>query len=88
MRRLKWLLSTYCAVLVFTGPAAFPQQVHTPREQALDFIRNETQFHLGYLPTEQSHPKTRGLSQTLQADTAKGIRMLLSVDEDIPPLAR
>ncbi len=60
----------------------------TPREKALDFIRNETQFHLGYLPTEQSHPKTRGLSQALQADTAQGIGMLLSVDEDIPPVAR
>jgi len=65
-----------------------PEAARTPRDQALDFIRNETQFHLGYLPTEQSHPKTRGLSQALQADTAKGIRMLLSVDEDIPPVAR
>lgn len=65
-----------------------PETARTPRDQALDFIRNETQFHLGYLPTEQSHPKTRGLSQALQADTAKGIRMLLSVDEDIPPVAR
>ncbi|MDR0902198.1 MAG: hypothetical protein LBM92_05450 [Opitutaceae bacterium] len=61
---------------------------NSPREQALDFIRNETQFHLGYLPTEQSHPGTRGLSQALQADTAAGIRMLLGVDDDIPPVAR
>lgn len=59
-----------------------------PREQALRFIREETQFHLGYLPTEQSHPKTRGLSQALQADTAKGLRMLLGVDDDIPPVAK
>ena len=70
--------------------AAWAQQPagKTPREQALDFIRNETQFHLGYLPTEQSHPKTRGLSQALQVDTAKGIRMLLSVDDDIPPVVK
>ena len=79
-----------CAGVLLAGAAARAEQVagKTPREQALDFIRNETQFHLGYLPTEQSHPKTRGLSQALQADTAKGIRMLLSVDDDIPPVAR
>ena len=59
----------------------------TPRDQAMHFIKSETQFHLGYLPTEQSHPKTRGLSQVLQKDTAQGIRMLLSVDDDIPPVA-
>jgi N-acetylmuramic acid 6-phosphate etherase len=60
----------------------------SPRDQALRFVREETQFHLGYLPTEQSHPKTRGLSEALQLDTAEGLRMLLSVDDDIPPVAR
>ncbi|NLB54529.1 MAG: sugar phosphate isomerase, partial [Lentisphaerae bacterium] len=60
----------------------------TPHQQALDFIHNQTQFHLGYLPTEQSHPRTRGLSETLQRDTATGIRMLLEVDDDIPPVAQ
>ena len=64
------------------------QAQDTPRAQAMHFIQNETQFHLGYLPTEQSHPKTRGLSQALQAETARGVRMLLTVDEDIPPVAR
>ena len=89
MHPVKRFLSSLCAVVLLAGPAAWAQQsARTPREQALDFIRNETQFHLGYLPTEQSHPKTRGLSQTLQADTAKGIRMLLSVDDDIPPVAQ
>jgi len=76
-------------IVFLVGSATWAQQPErTPREQAMDFIRNETQFHLGYLPTEQSHPKTRGLSQALQADTAKGIRMLLSVDDDIPPVAK
>ena len=90
MHPVKRFLSSLCAVVLLAGPAAWAQQqsARTPRDQALDFIRNETQFHLGYLPTEQSHPKTRGLSQALQADTAKGIRMLLSVDDDIPPVAR
>ena len=62
--------------------------VETPHEKAMHFIKDETQFHLGYLSTEQSHPKTRGLSQTLQKDTVQGLRMLLSVDDDIPPVAR
>ena len=30
----------------------------SPVEKADDFIKNETQFHLGMLTTEQSHPKT------------------------------
>jgi N-acetylmuramic acid 6-phosphate etherase len=79
-----------CCVFALSAvlSSCLTQRADSPREQALDFIKNETQFHLGYLPTEQSHPKTRGLSQALQADTAKGIRMLLSVDDDIPPVAR
>lgn len=75
------------ALLAVTGGWA-QQSAPTPRDEALHFIRNETQFHLGYLPTEQSHPKTRGLSQALQTDTAAGLRMLFSVDDDIPPVAR
>ncbi len=55
------------ALLAVTGGWA-QQSAPTPRDEALHFIRNETQFHLGYLPTEQSHPKTRGLSQALQTD--------------------
>jgi len=77
-------LASAVAALAWCSVAA----QETPREQARHFIENETQFHLGYLPTEQSHPKTRGLSQALQADTARGLRLLLSVDEDIPPVAR
>lgn len=74
------------AVASLAWCSAFAQE--TPRDQAQHFIKDETQFHLGYLPTEQSHPKTRGLSQALQADTAQGLRMLLSVDDDIPPVAK
>ena len=51
------------------------------------FLENETQFHLGFLPTEQSHPKTADLSGTIQPDIAAGIRMLQSVDRDIVPMA-
>ena len=33
--------------------------------QALDFIENEKQFHLGFLPTEQSNPLTKNLDKEL-----------------------
>jgi N-acetylmuramic acid 6-phosphate etherase len=82
---MKHSLSVF-AIGVLIGGCAVAQE--SPREQAARFIKDEAQFHLGYLPTEQSHPKTRGLSQALQADTAKGLRMLLSVDDDIPPVAK
>ncbi len=56
-------------------------------ERAYQFIHQETEFHLGLLTTEQSHPKTRTFSQTIQKDTMAGMRQLLSVDQDIPPVA-
>ena len=61
------------------------QRSATPLEKAEDFIQNETQFHLGALTTEQSHPKTRTLSQTLESDVPAGMRQLFSVDDDLPP---
>lgn len=63
-------------------------RIDTPRDRAMHFIQNETQFHLGFLPTEQPHPKTRGLSQALRGNTFEGIQMLLAVDDDILPVAR
>ncbi|MDR1261912.1 MAG: hypothetical protein LBK46_00325 [Oscillospiraceae bacterium] len=50
------------------------------RAAALNFCRNESQFHLGVIPTEQSNPLTRGLSQTIQRDTAEGVKTLLKAD--------
>ncbi|MDO5553684.1 MAG: sugar phosphate isomerase [Planctomycetia bacterium] len=58
----------------------------SPVEKAREFIQHETQFHLGCLPTEQSHPKTRTLSQKLQSDPATAILMIQSVDDDLPPV--
>ncbi len=51
--------------------------------QAEHFLRNETQFHLGALPTEQPHPATRGLAELLQRDIAAGVRLLQEVDKDV-----
>jgi N-acetylmuramic acid 6-phosphate etherase len=56
------------------------------RQAAEHFIKNETPFHLGDMLTEQSHPVTRRLSQTLDENTAEGIELLLRVDDDIPPV--
>lgn len=53
------------------------------RESARDFVQNETQFHLGFLPTESSHPKTRDFARAAAESTVEGVRQLLSVDEDI-----
>ncbi|MDD3587143.1 MAG: hypothetical protein PHQ75_08165, partial [Thermoguttaceae bacterium] len=55
----------------------------TPTQKADDFIQNETQFHLGALVTEQSHPRSRGLSQLLASSSRDGILMLLKIDDDL-----
>ncbi|MGW8258423.1 MAG: hypothetical protein ACWGMZ_13135, partial [Thermoguttaceae bacterium] len=54
-------------------------------EKARHFLQNEREFRLGMLPTECSHPKTASLSDTIIQDTAEGVRMLMRVDEEIPP---
>ena len=55
------------------------------KERAREFIEREKAFRLGDLLTESFHPKTRELSQTMERELRAGIRMLQSVDEDIPP---
>ena len=57
------------------------------RRKARHFIDEETQFHLGMLPTEQSHPRTVGLAETAQRDLEAAIRMLQAVDGDVVPAA-
>jgi N-acetylmuramic acid 6-phosphate etherase len=54
-------------------------------KKAKKFLNEERAFRLGELLTESSHPKTRALSETSKADLAAGIRLLQSVDEEIPP---
>jgi N-acetylmuramic acid 6-phosphate etherase len=53
-------------------------------EKAREFLECQKAFRLGELLTESSHPKTRRLSQTIQTDVAAGVRLLQSVDDDIP----
>jgi len=49
--------------------------------------KNEVAFHLGELITEQSHPKTKDLSDRIKVDTEDGLKCLLEVDQEILPVA-
>ncbi|TFG41507.1 MAG: sugar phosphate isomerase [Bacteroidia bacterium] len=56
--------------------------------EADHFLNNETQFHLGMLPTEQANPKTRNLDKIFAESTREGVKALMSVDMDIYPMAQ
>ena len=51
------------------------------------FIENETEFHLGFLPTEQSNPKTRSMEADFARSTADGVRTLQKPDRDVLAMA-
>ena len=51
--------------------------------RAREFVERETQFQLGFLTTEQSHPLTSDLGEATRRDSAEGVRLLLAVDGDI-----
>ncbi|MDT8303983.1 MAG: hypothetical protein RQ760_21050 [Sedimentisphaerales bacterium] len=54
-------------------------------KKAKEFLSRELAFRLGQLLTESSHSKTKALSQTAKDDLPAAIRLLQSVDDDIPP---
>jgi len=56
--------------------------------QALDFIENEKQFHLGFLPTEQSSPLTRHLDREFARSSVDGVKNLQSVDRNVLAMAK
>ena len=58
------------------------------KNAAHDFIKNETQFHLGFLPTEQSHPRSRDLEARFLADTVSGVACLQNIDHDVLEMAK
>ena len=43
------------------------------KAKARDFIDNEKQFHLGFLPTEQSNPITATLEEDFKRSTLAGV---------------
>ena len=46
------------------------------KAKARDFIDNEKQFHLGFLPTEQSNPITASLEDDFKRSTLAGVQCL------------
>jgi N-acetylmuramic acid 6-phosphate etherase len=98
MKRLFRLALTIFILSIGTGAFAFravqerPPGVRVgllrllslaPSPESIDYVQNKAQFQLHTLLTEQRHPKTLNLSDRLQNDTADGLKMLFSVDEDI-----
>ncbi|MBE6393211.1 MAG: sugar phosphate isomerase [Lentisphaerae bacterium] len=55
---------------------------------AADFIKNETQFHLGFLPTEQSHPRSVDLEKNFRQSTVAGVKTLQDIDRDVLVMAQ
>jgi len=60
----------------------------TSDKQAMEFMENEKQFHLGFLPTEQSSPLTRNLDALFAESAEKGVANLQSVDRNVLTMAR
>ena len=56
--------------------------------QADDFITNEQQFHLGFLPTEQSNPLTRSMEKDFKSSTVAGVRTLQRADRPVLEMAK
>jgi N-acetylmuramic acid 6-phosphate etherase len=48
--------------------------------QLEDFVKNQSYFSLGHLPTEQPHPASKNLSELSTSDPAEAIRILQKID--------
>ena len=57
-------------------------------QKARDFIENEKQFHLGFLPTEQSNPLTKNLDKEFARSAADGVANLQTVDRCVLEMAQ
>jgi len=55
----------------------------TSEARSDNFLRIASQFKLGALTTEGSHPATENLSDTAAQDTAAALRLLFDVDDDV-----
>ena len=60
----------------------------TSDQQASHFLTEERQFHLGFLPTEQSSPLTRHLDAEFARSTVDGVKNLQRVDRNVLAMAR
>ena len=55
---------------------------------AENFINNETEFHLGFLPTEQANPATASMENDFKADTARGVMTIRKADRPVLEMAK
>ena len=51
--------------------------------KAKDYLKNDSQYRMGYITAEQPNPKTRSLSMICNNDPAEGVKLLFSVDRDM-----
>ena len=74
------------AALLFAGSAWGAEFVvsEAARRRAADFIENEKQFHLGFLPTERSNPLTASLERDFKRSTLAGVECLQRADRQMP----
>ena len=77
----KLLLSLACSALY--AACAFDCS-DAVRAKARHFIDHERQFHLGFLPTEQSNPITATLEEDFRRSTLAGVQCLQRGDRQIP----
>ena len=61
-----------------------PEITDAVRKRAHDFIDNEKQFQLGFLPTEQSNPITATLEDDFRRSTLAGVQCLQRGDRQMP----
>lgn len=86
-----------CALTVLSGVAIAESAAIYPGElvvspsakaRAKEFVEKETQFQLGFLPTEQSNPITATLEEDFRRSTLAGIQCLQRADRQIPIVMR
>ena len=53
-----------------------------------DFITNEKQFHLGFLPTEHSNPLTRSMERDFKSSTVAGVQTLQRADRPVLEMSK
>ncbi|MBR4654798.1 MAG: hypothetical protein IKO72_15690 [Kiritimatiellae bacterium] len=78
--KVKLAVAAACAAAVVMAFDCSP----AAKAKARDFIDNEKQFHLGFLPTEQSNPITATLEEDFKRSFLAGVQCLQRGDRQIP----
>ena len=78
------ILSVAAAVMAVSLSAAAFTCSESAKAKARDFIDNEKQFQLGFLPTEQSNPITATLEEDFKRSTVAGVQCLQRADRQVP----